>query len=118
MANMHASWKIASSALLSLVLAGAAGCAASGEDTAGDGASLAAAEADVAPGPAHPGGPPGDVVIVNINSNDHLGGHHHHGGGWGGHGGHHTCGNGPSTAPATPLPALPPPPPPAPAPPG
>jgi hypothetical protein len=115
---MHASWKIASSALL-LVLAGTAGCAAGGEDPANEDASLTAAEADQTPGQS------GINLSVNINQNgwnDDQGGARHHGGHhgfWGGHGGHHGCGNQPPI-PATPIPAAPdapvPPPPPQPAP--
>ena len=115
--NMHASWKIASSALL-LVLAGTAGCAAGGEEPANEEANLTAAEADQTPAQS------GINLSVNINQNgwnDDMGGARHHGGhhGFWGHGGHHDCGGQPPI-PATPnaaasnAPVPPPPPPPAP----
>ncbi len=114
---MHASWKIASSALFVLALA-AGGCAAGGEEAEGDGATLAAQEADGTPAPR---GPSGNIsVSVSINqdgSNDHLGfpGHGHHGFGLGMHG-HHGChGQQPPASPTADAPPPPPPPPPAPA---
>jgi hypothetical protein len=130
MMNMHASWKIASSALFALVLAGAGGCAAG--DDAEDAASAPVGEATLAAQEAcggwrgaDPQGPPrGPAVVVIINENGKddtgiaIGGHGRHHGhghqGCGSHGGHHGdhCGSHPGmpdNSPATP----PPPPPPA-----
>ncbi len=114
---MCISWK-ATSALFVLVLVGAGGCAAGGEDAASEGETLAAAEADEGQRPGFAHGAPGEVnVTVNVNeigSNDSSGHRWHgHGHGWGGH--HHGCHAqpppDPSGAAAPPAPPPPPPPP-------
>jgi hypothetical protein len=107
---MCVSWKTAAG-LFILALAGGGGCAAGSAETASDGETLAAPEADDAQVA------PGDVdVTVNVNengSNDtgHSCGHHHHhhhgGGAQGSPGDNAQPPPGPATPP--PGPAVPPP---------